>query len=205
MTSEPENIELVLPSDFSVDGGVALQKRLQPYLRVGRPMYLFRKAADPSIGDQFIQLIGSAKLWLPLTAAVTAFFATIGKRAGDAVWEAAKTALKKPDVKPLADVSDALAESMSHTGPQVSLIVGLNIPDPTWGTVYYIEGRDPEEIAYALAQFVSKAEAISSAMQAEVAAGRPPLGRARITFDDGGLVIRWIAQNNQGRCEIRIN
>jgi hypothetical protein len=86
MTANAHALNLTLPSQFSVSDASLLEGRLREHLDVGQPRYILRKSIDPSAGEQFIQLIGDAAKWLPLSAAAAVFFSTIAKRAADALW-----------------------------------------------------------------------------------------------------------------------
>jgi hypothetical protein len=140
----------------------------------------------------------------PLGVVATAFLTAIAKHAADDLYDAVKSPLNRPEITPLAKVSEALATAVEQAGPGAEIIVGLNIPERNWGTVLFIRDRSPEKIAVALARFTSKADELSSLMKAEVQAGRAPLGRATITFEEDNWVARWRSQKDSVACEIRI-
>lgn len=202
--SDTAPLTLILPREFDTSEAARLHERLRQHLNVGPPHHVVRKSVDLDAGYQIIQLIGDLANWLPLQAAAGIFLGTLAKRAADALWDAAAAALKRPEVRPLADVSDALAKAMAHAGPETELIVGLDIPERNWGTVLIIKDRDPVRIAHALAVFAGKADQLSSVMKAEVKAGRAPMGRAIVEVDGDGLVVRWRSQADSAANEARI-
>ena len=164
---------------------------LRRHLDVADPYTIARKSADQL--PQYIQLLGHAALWatlaVPATVFLTSYLQTLGRRAADASWDGVAALLKKDKVKPLADVATALADA-KRSG--IEIVVGLDIPDRYFGTALHIAADSAEEIAHALAVFVTHADQLSVAMKAEVEAGRAPLGRALITLEkDGGLTVRW--------------
>ena len=66
-------------------------------------------------------------------------------------------------------------------------------------------GSGPEAVAYKLAVFVIHAEELSQMMQAEIAAGRTPIGRATVEVqDDGSLLVKWRSQPDFKKHERRI-
>lgn len=205
MTEETrKQISLLLTSTFPPKAAEELRRKLAVYLDVGKPGYLVRKAADPTVGEQFIQLIGSAAQWIAIAGAA-GFIGNLGKLTAEDVYAAIKKAWKQPETTPLVKVSEALAVAMEQAGPDANLIVGLDIPDRNWGTALYLTDRNPENIALGLARFTSMSAELSSRMEAAVEAGRPPLGRAIVTIeDDGTFVVRWRSQKDFAECELRI-
>ncbi len=189
-----------MPWGFPPSQAEELVATLREHIFVGDARWYLQKSADPG-RELLIQLIGNLTTWVPLSAAATVFLTTIAKRAGDATWDVLAKAFKAKEVKPLADVATALGKALEKAGPGTELIVGLSIPEPTWGTVLIISETDPVEIAAKLARFVSLAEKISTTMEAEVAAGRAPLGRALISIEEHGAVIRWMSQADFGNHE----
>ena len=101
--------------------------------------------------------------------------------------------LVEDEARPLTEAATALADARAASSGRVEIVVGLGIPDPHFGTALHITADSAEEIAYALAMFVTRAKELSATMKAEVEAGRAPLARAVITLDkEGGLTVRWL-------------
>ncbi|EAV44230.1 hypothetical protein SIAM614_03690 [Roseibium aggregatum IAM 12614] len=201
-----KNIEtglLVLTSEIATEEGLLLHKRLRSNIDVGEPNWYVRKSADPSAGEQFIQLIGSAKVWLPLTGAATAFFAAIGKRAGDALWDRIAAALNQKEARPLAEVSEALASAVEKHG-NCELIVGLPLPNEHFGTVLIISDHDPNKIAYKLGKFSLNVGELTTEMTRVIEIGEAPWGRAVISIEGDDLVVRWKSQRDYSDREFRI-
>ena len=98
-----------------------------------------------------------------------------------------------------------LAAAADGVDGEVTISVGLNIPDDHFGTAISIMPGDPEEVARVLASFIVHVEQISKVMRAEIEAGRTPLGPAIIKLqDDGSLMVSWVAQADLNRHELRI-
>lgn len=129
----------------------------------------------------------------PATVFLTSYLQTLGRRAANASWDGLAALLKKDKVKPLAEVATALADARETSGGHAGIVVGLDIPDRYFGTAMVITANSAEEIAHALALFVTRADELSAMMKAEVEAGRAPMSRAVITLErDGGLTVRWL-------------
>jgi hypothetical protein len=181
-----------------------LAMQLRAHLEIDGPYTLVRKGADPSAIPQYIQLIGSYADWLPLlapaTAFVTAFATSYGKRLGQIAADATPALFKKREVKPLSDVAIALAQAKAEVR------VGLDVPDPHFGTVMTIPaGCSDEKIAYRVSAFVTHGKELSGTMHAEVKAGRAPLASAVIILnEDGSLTVRWRARKDFADHEKRI-
>jgi hypothetical protein len=120
------------------------------------------------------------------------YLETLGPIAAHATRDGLAALFKKDEVKPLAEVATALADAREASSGRIEIVVGLNIPDRHFGTALHITANSAEEIARAVAVFVTRANELSAIMKAEVEAGRAPLGRAVITLEkDGGLTVRW--------------
>ena len=108
-------------------------------------------------------------------------------------------------MKPLADVAKTLATAANSVDGEVTITVGLNIPDDHFGTAISIKPGAPEEVAHVLASFIVHVEQLSKAMRAEVEAGHKPFGPASIKLqDDGSLLVSWVAQADSSHHELRI-
>jgi hypothetical protein len=69
----------------------------------------------------------------PLGVVATAFLTAIAKHAADDLYDAVKSASKRPEITPLTKVSEALATAVEQAGPGAEIIVGLNIPERNLG------------------------------------------------------------------------
>ena len=194
--------ELKLELTKKFDAG-AIRAELNEYLKVSEPTLMFFKSADP---PSIIKLLGDVVAWLPLSAPATVYLSTLAKRAADATWDGLASLFNSNEVKPLADVSKTLATAANSVDGEVTIAVGLNIPDDRFGTAISIKPGAPEEVARVLASFIVYVEQISKAMREECEAGRTPLGGAGIELqDDGSLLISWVAQADSSRHELRIS
>ena len=168
------------------DEADGIRAELSKHLKVGQPSIVIRRSVDP---PSLVQLLGDATAWLPLKAAAAVYLATLAKRAAEATWD--KIA-NRNDVKPITDVATTLATAAERVDGEVTISFGLNIPSDYLGTVMFFESPDSEEVARALFCFIAHVEQLSTAMQAEVAAGREPAVSAVIELqDDKSLVVRW--------------
>jgi hypothetical protein len=188
-------LKLTVTEQIDMQQAQRLATELRRHLQVDGPHPYFRRG-DPSTIPQYIQLIGPVAVWLPLLYPAKWFLKpyleTLGPIAAHATRDALAALFKKKEVKPLAEVATTLADARKASGGHVEIVIGLDIPDPHFGTALRIAAHTPEEIAHALAVFVTCASELSTLMKAEVAAGRAPLGRALITLEkDGGLTVRW--------------
>ena len=170
-------LSLVLTQKFTEADAQAIQAALNRHLRVSNPVRRYRQSIDPS---SVVLLLGAAAAWQilvkPAAAFTTAFFSALGTRAGYAAWDRAAVWKKDKDLTPLADVATTLAAATDSVGDAVTISVGLDIPDDTFGTVISTKSRDPLEVARILSSFVVRAETISDAVQAEIERGYEPLG-----------------------------
>lgn len=194
-------LNLTLSEKFNMDDAENLQSDLSKHLKVGKPKIMFRRAADPTL-TAFVQLLGDAKVWLPLGAAAAAYLSTLAKRAAEATWD---KFFNSNEVKPLADVATTLTTVAEKVGGEVEMVIGLNIPDDHFGTAISIKASEPEEVARVLASFIVHVEKLSKAMQEEIEAGRVPFGPAIIKLqDDGSLLIRWRKKDDPSVHELRL-
>ena len=195
-------LNLALTEKFDPENAAAIRAELSEYLKVGEPRFIIMKSVDP---PSFLQLLGDVSAWVPLTAAATVYLLTLVKRAADATWNRLASRFGSNEIKPLVAVAKTLAAAADSVDGEVAIVMGLNIPDDHFGTAISIKSGDPEEVARVLASFIVHVEQISKAMKVEVEAGRTPLGRAIIELqDDGSLLIRWVAQTDFSRHELKI-
>ena len=189
-------LSLEMSEKFS-DEADGIQAELSNHLDVSEPNVWFHMGDPPS----YVQLLGDAMAWLPLSAPATVYLTTLAKRAAEATWD---KIVNRNEVKPLADVATTLATAAARVDGEVIIAVGLDIPDDTSGTSISIKSSDPEEVARVLAYFIVHVEQLSKAMQAEVAAGREPHREAIIELqDDESLLVRWQTANGRAQ-EIKI-
>jgi len=171
----------------------SLVDALRAHFEIDGPHHYFRKAESV---PQFIQLLADWKVWVGLGLLASGFLTKIGQRAGDALWDSIRERLKRKDAKPLADTAAALARARKAAGASGYICIGLAVPDDYFGTVVVIHDTEPEKIAYQIARFAEKAEAIAAAMREEISAGNGPTSRVTVTLlDDGGVKLEWHAQS----------
>ena len=199
-------LSLVLTQKFTEADAQAIQAALNRHLRVSNPVRRYRQSIDPS---SVVLLLGAAAAWQilvkPAAAFTTAFFSALGTRAGYAAWDRAAVWKKDKDLTPLADVATTLAAATDSVGDAVTISVGLDIPDDTFGTVISTKSRDPLEVARILSSFVVRAETISDAVQAEIERGYEPLGPFVMELEqDGSVTIRCHASRDSKTYEKRI-
>ena len=195
------SLKLVLTASF-FRNAETIRAGLSEHLEVDKPYVLLQASADP---PSVLELIGDALSWLPLKAAATVYLATLAKRAGEATWDRLTSLRENNEVKPFTDVVKTLRKTADSVNGKVTILFGLNIPNDDFGTAMPVELDDPEEAARRLASFIAHVEQIAKAMQAEVDAGRAPLGRAIIEpQDDGSLLVRWLARADDSYHELRI-
>ena len=194
------SLKLVMTERFDAK---TIRAELSEHLEVGEPEFIALNAADP---PSILQALGDSLSWLPLKAAVAVFLSTLAKRAADATWDRLTSLFESNEVRPLLAVVKTLRKAANSVDGKVAIFVGLDIPDDRFGTAMPIKLDDPEEkTTRELASFVAHVDQLSKTMQAEVEAGRAPLGRAIIEpQDDGSLLVRWEARADDSRHELRI-
>ena len=200
------HLYLTFSREYEADVTESVKAELSAYFNIEGPYIYFQKSADSGSGPQLIQLIGDYAAWLPLATAVSVYFSTLAKKAADATWDGLSLLFKKDDVKPLANVVNTLANAAQAVEGDVEIILGIDIPDKNWGTAMVIKSKNPEEIACALASFVSRVELLAKEMEKVVAEGNAPLARAIITLEeDCSLLVRWQSQKDFNMHEKRIS
>lgn len=163
-------------------------------------------SGDP---PSFIQILAGLIDWtLPLKTAAIVFLTQLAKRSADEVWDRKEQiagALRDAVTRPLKRLSAAInsARRASKTNP--GIVIGLPIPDPYLGTTIHFEPEDEADIAWFIAHFVAKAEAIEAALQDEISRGLDPLGRIQLHLqDDGSFIIAWTDRTELKRHNRRI-
>ncbi len=185
-------LNFTVSNDFDSASAESARASFAEHLAVCEPNRMFRRSADPNL-ISIVRLIGDVSAWLPLSAAATIFLSTLAKHAGGATWEWLRSLFKRKDVKPLADVTTALAVLANKADGQFEIAIGLDIPDDHFGTTLSIRSRDQQEIARRLAIFVKHSNRLAEIMEAEMRAGRTPIGGASVeVLDDGSLLVRWL-------------
>ncbi len=162
---QAQRLATELRRHFEVDGP-------QPYFSQGRPVH------NPPIHSADWSCCGLAAVALSAKWFLKPYLETLGPIAADATRDALAALFKKKEVKPLADVATALADAREASSGRVEIVVGLDIPDPHFGTALRITKDTAEEITYELAVFVTHADELSVTMKAEVEGGRAPTGRS---------------------------
>ena len=157
---------------------------------------VFLRSAEP---PSFIQIMGEALQWLsPLKVAATVFLSQLAKEAATEIYKnKAKIAeaLAQAAAAPLRRAAASLKQARHQSPRHPRVVLGLSMPDDYFGTALSITHESEEEIAYLLASFVTKAEAIQQVIQAEIDAGRRPLGRVQVVpTGAGGLRLVWMDQ-----------
>ena len=194
------HLNLTVTEQIDMQQAQRLATQLRRHLQVDGPHPYFRRGVDPSAIPQYIQLIGPYVLWLALLPPakwfLKSYLETLGPIAAHATRDGLAALFKKKEVKPLAEAATALADAREASSGHVEIVVGLDIPDPHFGTAMHISQTSAEEIALRLAVFVTRANELSEIMKTEVEAGRVPLGRAVVTLEkDGGLTVRWLTES----------
>lgn len=170
-----------------------LDSVLRNHFEVGKSDFYVRCSADEL--PQVIHLLGSWQVWVAGLGAVAAgFLAKIGQRSADSLWDVVRDALRRPEAKPLSDISSALADVRTGSGKRPTICIGLDIPNDHFGTCVVIDKDqgDGEKIALSIARFVAHAEKISDVMKQEIANGREPVSIAvAAPLEGGGFKIKW--------------
>jgi hypothetical protein len=163
MKNEPE---LTITADVAVLLGPTVEeefRRTFPGLQIQQEVF---KAAD---GPSSFQLVADFITWSTVfkaaaTAFLLPFLSQLGKNAADDLWKhkaefAAK--LRELVVQPLHFLSSAIAGLNRQLVSRRKIVqIGLPIPDIYWGTILRIDSEDEVEVAWMLAHFILKAEAI---------------------------------------------
>lgn len=180
--------------------GVSAQivNQLSKHLSISRGRYLYlRASADVGNLPQIIQLVGDAVAWLPLAAFAAAYLKRLAEKSADATWDLIRKKFDRSDKSAVAFVESVtiLAEARAAMAGKGAIIVGLNCPQPHWGTVVIIKDEDPIVIAEMMAKFAVNAERISSFVHNEMDSGAKPLGHVNVEFlEDGQVRLNWIDQ-----------
>ena len=171
------------------------------YVKVGNPSRVFQRSADP---PSVIELLGEVPLWVPLTAAASAFLAQIAKRAGDATWDRLASLFQGKEMNPIIDIATTLSTVIDEIDGEVKIVFGLNSPDEICEATISANAREPAEVARALSSFVVHADLISEFLHSEFGQGRRPFGPVIVTLkDDGRLLLKWCDETdfqNREKC-----
>ena len=124
-------MNLTLTDRFRPEDARILQTELHDHLNVGEPDYICLRSAEP---PSFIQLLGSVLTWGPLAVAAGAYVSRLAKRAADATWDRLESWWRTEEAKPLMHVARALVKTADTVGGEVTLRIGLDIPDAHFGT-----------------------------------------------------------------------
>lgn len=174
------------------------------HLPVGETSTYCRKAFDPEL-KQYIQLIGDLAFWAPLAIPAAAFFTQLASRTADDFYSTAKEWLSKERPDALSDIAQSISVIKSKSGSKASVLVGLDVPDPNWGTALEIDATDPTKIILQLAKFSQNMERIHDVVSEAIADGHGPLGRGQVAFlDDGTIEVRWMSQKDYSHKAVKL-
>lgn len=194
---------LQVNDEFNRSGDVkTIHSELNRYFAVDEPQVFFQKSFDVIA---CLTILGAAVEWLGLRDAVKVYFTTLAKHAGDATWNKLASLKQSKEVKPLVDVASTLTNAEKGFDGKVNIIIGINLPDDVFGTVFNIQSTDVEGVLHELAFFIVHVEELSAVMQREIEEGRVPLGAAIVNIqDDGSLLVRWRGRNDSKKHTLRI-
>jgi hypothetical protein len=159
---------------------------------------LMRSAEPPTI----VQVVGGLLAWTtPLKLAAAAFTTSIGKHAGDDLWKnkaAIGKAIKLQSTQILYNASGALVNVGSSIPRPIQLAVGLNFPDPHFGSTFSLTPGSREDAAAKIAALVLKAERIQDLLADHEAKGAGPIGPVRLELEGSGDVeITWLGLDHK--------
>jgi hypothetical protein len=146
----------------------------------------------------YIEIMADALQWVtPLKVVATVFLSQLVKEAATDVYKHKHQigqALATAATAPLRLAAAAVKRARDRS-PRCSLAIGLPLPHEVTGTVLWLTPDSEEEIALLIARFVVRAETIEHLIQAEITAGRPPIGHVQvIPTDSGGFLLHWMDQ-----------
>ena len=143
--------------------------------------------------------------WLPLGATATAYFAALGKQAGDATWIRLARSRRSKEADAVSELATALAKAADCMGSNAEIVLGLEDADGVWSMAIAIKDPDPQEVARVLGTFVVHVEQLAAGVRAEVDAGRGPRAPAAVEVDlNGDLVAKWRARVGEAVCAVRV-
>ena len=199
-----KELTLILSDDLPTEESERLRVAISQHMPVGETKRYLRLSGDPSL-TPLIQLIASADVWFYLKAAAGIFLAALVKRAADATWDWAQSLAENREAKPITEIASALALTSRLLDSEIDIIVGVDVPDDFFGTCLAIRTTDPTEIANKLACFVAHAQELTNVMEAEINAGRGPIGRAIVEVqEDASLIVKWYSMEDRQKHERRI-
>ena len=182
--------------------GEEIRAEFGEYLPLDAPRYSLRKSIET---DSLLRLLGEAQEWLLLASAaafVSAYFATLGKRAADATWSSLSSVFRKKEVEPLAAVAKALSKGARKVDPEAAIRVCLVWPEELFEVDVRIPSTVPEEIALNLGVFVAQVPSIVSTIEAEMERSGVPLGYVVGAIQaDASVILQWSTRRNP-RCEV---
>jgi len=199
-----------MPIHFTVTdrarGADELARKLSAHLDIGPPKFIALFSSSP---PEYIELLGKAIFWSPLIAGAVIFLKSYLSKLGDLAAvdtvEFLRRVMKSNEVRPIADVANALVEAKASLGSNGRIIIGINLLNDHTGVILNISDENPVVVAAKLSQFVIRAEGLEALMALEIFEGRAPLGNAILSVEaDGSLTVRWIDQGMAGRYEKNI-
>ena len=198
-------LNLVLKGNFDEDVIKTVHTRLNEHLKVGKPKSYLTESADQVL-IYAIELIGDFAFWLPLGAAATVYISRLSARAADATLDGLASLFKDKKLKPIVNISTALATVANSVDGEVEIAFTINFAVNQFGTAKPCKARDPEDVARVLSSLVANAEQLSEATQSVIDElhGSPPGGVNVQLQDDGSWLITWLDPDNHILCKRRI-
>ena len=170
------------------------------------PTPLFRSAVPDQ--PSFIQIIAYMVVWAPLTIVASNFLAQLAKRAANDAWDHKKEIAAKLNavtVAPLKKFAEALNKARHASEQNPYIVVGIPFPDDYFGTTFRFQAEDENDMAWFIANFLVKVEAIEKAIQEEMAGEHRPLAPVQLHFQkDGSFIMKWIDRDELDEYERRI-
>lgn len=190
-------MRLIVTTDVPSNVRQELLVDWQPFGHLEQAPEIFLKSPE---APSYIQIMADALQWVtPLKVAATwvlsSFLSELAKHAAKDIYqhrEQIGRVLANTAAAPLRSAAAALKRACDRS-PRCSLAIGLPLPNEVTGTVLWLKPDSEEEMALLIARFVVRAETIEQLIQAEITAGRPPLGHVQIMpADSGGFLLQWM-------------
>jgi hypothetical protein len=190
-------MRLIVTADIPSDVRQELLVDWQPLGRLEQAHEISLKSPK---APSYIQIMADALQWVtPLKVVATVFLSQflsqLAKEAATDIYKHKRQigqALATAATAPLRLAAAALKRARDRS-PRCSLAIGLPLPNEVTGTALWLDADSEEEIALLIARFVVRAETIEQLIQAEITAGRPPLGHVQvIPTGSGGFLLRWM-------------
>jgi len=149
-----------------------------------------------------LQILASLLAWTtPLKLAATTFATAIAKHAADDAWKnkaAIGEALKGRSTELLYTASIALVNVGSSIPRPVQIAIGLDFPDPHFGSAFWLSSGESEEAAAKIAALVLKGESIHQVLRDHQGRGAGPLGPVHLELEGSGEVkVSWMGLDHK--------